>query len=1101
MMFRNYFFCCMLILLTWQNIVAEEEIVFTAENVNTSGQPIKRLERIQIDGSGRTIFDIRVRNHDNIFHPTMVNYDANVNDGKSIYEIKNLNWAMVRDVLHPDVSPIGKKLVFRNCYTIHSANWDGSGYVNLTPYRREWNMPKFSHDGKKIVLVADKESNSEIYTMRYDGSLLKNVSSASSSELSPVWSPDDSEIAFISNRNGKFELFKMTCDGKKVQKIASLDGDIREPVWSSRNEIAFALQKADGKSSLWKIAPDGNNLKQLTDGSAWDGQPSWNADGNLLAFVSNRSGHSNIWLLDVASGKKKNLTNNQKFEEFFPAFVPKQISDKPLVVETANINGIVLPRPRLLFLKEDIPALREKFRMSPLKIAWDKLQLACDKMTGPENIERKKLLEQIRNGAEFSKIARDFGFVYQITGEKKYGEAGAEILTVGTTRKLLYTPDAYGDDANLAYAFDWLESCLKSEDRKVIVSALCHFVRNHVKHIQSYFFSNPVLADCHFNIATYEMGGGNMALAVEGESGADENALNCYIRVAEENGNNWIDNKGGCAESFSYFIQPTKVSVPFLVSLKLNNLAPKAYDNNLKKFSTWMALCTVNGLLPNLDDADPMVVGFSPGFLKLYPEDLTLKKLWNSVPRPAIPPAEPLELLWFEPSSNTAQDWKNLPGMEYFSSANLAVFREETSFGPTVMTFKESGGGHAHNECGGIQLRAFGRDLLTDPGQAVHGADKHSQLLIDGRGRLPAYNNSGKKFPLTVSTMKGAESVSVALVPAFASGVVFHSGADYAVPCAGFNLKSGTRTLVRINGSGNVPSYFLLHDTAALNDGVRNFEQNFILEPDMEIQELEEGNIMLREKQPEFYWKLINPKEQGELKASFQMKSGNYSYWGMFAKEKGAINYQSILFPENQRLARRMFGLVTRSACWQWLKIADNINIKEGKHELKIFEDGNIGAVAFVPAEKTNEVNRWDTSLPEGAIVIAAKEMQGTGNRWKQIDSSFVPSLQIAQLGQLAKLVKDSFSFRTRFYGQVLINLNRIKFIQTGNNADFITLLYPNVPIMPRVQVRKTKNGFELHWSNGVVDYAVIQNEILIFERKGNRFTEKRSYSFGEKGK
>lgn len=1071
---------------------AAEQLVFTAGSVDSSGQPTRRLECIKTDGTGRFVFDIRVRNHENIFAQGMRNYDPVAYHGTSIYEVNKCNWKNVKSVLHPDVSPVGKYIIFRNTYTIHGINWDGSGYVNLTPYAREWNLPRFSHDGKKIAMVADIESNSDIYTMNYDGSGLKNVAPAASAELCPYWSPDNSELVFISNRNGKFELFIMSEDGKNTRRILSMDGDIREPVWSSKNEIAFALQKPDGKSSLWKVSPDGKNLKQLTDGKAWDGQPAWNSAGTLLAFASNRSGRSNIWLLDVASGKIRNVTKNTKEEEYSPCFVPKQIADKPFVVETANIKGVPLPRPRLLFHKSDIPGLRTKFSKAPYKRSWESFLRNCNKYTGVDSKARKDLLNRIRTGANFAKITRDLGFAAQITGDAKYGKAGAEILAAGVTRLLLYKPGSGAKDKDLAYSFDWLESYLKPEDRKVVVSALTHFVKNQMKHIQGYYFSNPALANCALNFATYELAGGCMALAVEGEAGADSNALNCFIRVAEENGVNWMDENGGCKEGFSYFLHPVNEALPFLVSLKLNKLAPKAYQNRFAKFPKWMAMCAVNGHLPNLDDADKMAVHFPPGFLKLYPENKMLWKLWHSLPRAAAPKADPVGLLWFEPGRNEKQSWKELPGMCYFPSSNLAVFREENRNGVMLMTFKESGGGHSHNECGGITLQAFGRDLLTDPGQAIRDADKHSQLLIDGRGRLPAYNQSSRQ-KLAFAPVKGGGSIGVKLPEAFVSGVLFHVSPDYAMPCPGIDLRAGNRVAVKVDGSKNVPSYFLLHDTAALRSGKAPFEQIFISDPDMIAEEKTPGNVVIKEARPEFYWAFADPEKKGTLTARFTVKkSGNYQLYA-FSGRNGRYNFRSTLMPGNRRLNWRVSGRITRGSCWQWIQVFKKVNLKAGQHELRIHGEGNIAAIAFVPEKVSVDVF---SGKPEG-IVVNAKDMVRQGDRWVKGDRKGNPQLQILQFGRKNTFRKEVFSYRTRFYGQVLIHLNRIRFRQTGNDADFVTVLYPNITTMPEVKGKKTSNGFTLTWSNGAVDKFTIRGKNIVLERKAKgSAVEKRTYLF-----
>ena len=684
----------------------ENTLVFIREDKDALGQPNMILERIQSDGSGRSvIFDSALQ--------------------ESPEPIPFPKWQR-----SPDISPLGKKIILRRSWTLSAMNWDGSGAVNLTPYRREWYDPRWSPDGRQIALCADLTDFAEVYLIDFDGGNLRNLTwKAKSNERSPDWSPDGGRICFISDRNGKFELFTMKADdGSEQTRLLSLEGDIREPDWGPHNRLAFALQKPDGTSAIYVVDADGKNLTQLTKGDCWDGQVRWDAEGQRLAFVSNRSGEAEIWVMELASRKLSNVTRNPAQNELFPTWVPKQLAEAAPEIpsnegQASNIAGLQLPRPRLLFRAEDLPASVTSWPGAP-GLRMEDLPEQLRRAAGPESAASKRVeasIAAIQNSpsqglydrSAWIKPVFDLAFARQVTGERRYGERAAAWLLRIAEEYARWHQDMVSEYP-VACAYDWLYDLFSSEDLRMLTGLLQTTAQQSYEHVVDSYFGETNLIACNF--ATHSAGSvGPLYLALAGEPGSNSAWLPTAARLTTVNLNTWIGPAGGAAEGTSYFNTPIHLLMPFMISLKINDLYPETRESNLRKFADWYAIVNAGDMLPSIGDSDGGTIIFPVGLLRLYPDNLTARKLWNSIARPEAPTPEVLSLLWFEPSENQPQDYTGLPRTAYFESQNYQVFRSGYSEDSCVLTFNLSAGGHSHMECGALALTAFEREAAGRP--------------------------------------------------------------------------------------------------------------------------------------------------------------------------------------------------------------------------------------------------------------------------------------------------------------------------------------------------------------------------------------------------
>ena len=84
--------------------------------------------------------------------------------------------------------------------------------------------PRFSPDGKKIIMSFAKDGNSDIYTMNLENRIVERITNHPSIDTSPSYSPDGKFITFNSDRSGYQQIYVMKSDGSKVKRISFGNG-------------------------------------------------------------------------------------------------------------------------------------------------------------------------------------------------------------------------------------------------------------------------------------------------------------------------------------------------------------------------------------------------------------------------------------------------------------------------------------------------------------------------------------------------------------------------------------------------------------------------------------------------------------------------------------------------------------------------------------------------------------------------------------------------------------------------------------------------------------------------------------------------------------
>ena len=160
--------------------------------------------------------------------------------------------------------------------------------------------PRFSPDGKKIIMSLQNEGNANIYLLDLETRTTTRITDTNAIDTSPSFSPDGSRIVFESDRGGSQQIYIMNADGSNPQRLVFGEGSYSQPVWSPRGDyIAFTRRRA-GRFGIGVIKPDGTGEQILTEGYHNE-SPAWAPNGQYVIFFRDPGGQNGgrLFMVDL----------------------------------------------------------------------------------------------------------------------------------------------------------------------------------------------------------------------------------------------------------------------------------------------------------------------------------------------------------------------------------------------------------------------------------------------------------------------------------------------------------------------------------------------------------------------------------------------------------------------------------------------------------------------------------------------------------------------------------------------------------------------------------------------------------------------------------
>ena len=161
--------------------------------------------------------------------------------------------------------------------------------------------PRFSPDGRKVVMSLSNGGNSDLYTFDIATGVKQQLTNSPAIETAPSYSPDGNQIVFESDRGGGQQIYVMPASGGEATRISFGEGRYGTPVWSPRGDLIAFTKINKGRFHIGVMGVDGGQERLLT-GSFLDEGPTWSPNGRVIMFfreTSGATGAPSLYSVDV----------------------------------------------------------------------------------------------------------------------------------------------------------------------------------------------------------------------------------------------------------------------------------------------------------------------------------------------------------------------------------------------------------------------------------------------------------------------------------------------------------------------------------------------------------------------------------------------------------------------------------------------------------------------------------------------------------------------------------------------------------------------------------------------------------------------------------
>lgn len=220
-------------------------------------------------------------------------------------------------VLTPRFSPMVQEIAYLDYFNdnpnVYLMNVSSGQSELLGTFPGMTFAPRFSFDGKKLIMSLAKSGLTDIFEMDLSTQSVTQLTKSPSIDTSPSYSPDGSQIVFNSDRSGTQQLYVMKADGRGVKRISFGEGRYATPVWSPRGDMIAFTKMYRGEFYIGVMNVDGTGERLLSRGFLVEA-PTWAPNGRVLMYFKQNptesdgsGGESYLYRIDITGFNERRM--------------------------------------------------------------------------------------------------------------------------------------------------------------------------------------------------------------------------------------------------------------------------------------------------------------------------------------------------------------------------------------------------------------------------------------------------------------------------------------------------------------------------------------------------------------------------------------------------------------------------------------------------------------------------------------------------------------------------------------------------------------------------------------------------------------------------
>jgi len=174
----------------------------------------------------------------------------------------------------------------------------------------------------ELVLASSRSGRFQLYSVeRSNLAQLRKVADDTGAATEPAFSPDGSRLVYVATRDGQPQIWVMDADGSNPARLTNAPGPHGGPVFTADGQGVVYHALRTGHQQIFVQSITGSDAIQLTQEPNTNSDPTVSPDGETIAFVSSREGNNDIWLMSKDGSNQRAFTHTPQMRESAPAFL------------------------------------------------------------------------------------------------------------------------------------------------------------------------------------------------------------------------------------------------------------------------------------------------------------------------------------------------------------------------------------------------------------------------------------------------------------------------------------------------------------------------------------------------------------------------------------------------------------------------------------------------------------------------------------------------------------------------------------------------------------------------------------------------------------